>query len=349
MNPAIPTSPQIWPLDLSIMLFVAAAAVITVFGIGMTRIASRLADLTGMGQAVMGAVFVGASTSLPEIVTSLTAAAGGHPDLAVGNAVGSISGQTALLAVADMAYRRANLEHAAASAANLMMGGLVIVLLSLPLLAMGIPRFALWHIHPASFLLILAYGFGIRLVSQTQSAPMWYPARTRETLLPRRAKRHRETSTTGLWLRFAVASAFMGAAGWVLARAGVSIASHTGLSETAVGGVLTGLSSSLPELITAVTAVRIGALNLAVADVLGGNAFDVTIVGLSDVAYRKGPIYGALSPLDGFLLALSILLTGILLMGMLRREKHGIANIGLESFLVLVVYAAAVAVLLLVR
>ena len=347
MSPAIPTPADTWPLELSVVLFLAAAAVITVFGIWMTRIASLLADRTGMGQAVMGAVFVGASTSLPEIVTSLTAASAGHPDLAVSNAVGSIAGQTALLAVADMTYRRANLEHAAASAANLMMGALLVVLLSLPLLAMGIPRFALWHIHPASFLLILAYLFGIRLVSQTQSEPMWYPARTRETLRPRRGQRRRGGSTADLWLRFAVASAFMGAAGWVLARAGVSIATHTGLSETAVGGVLTGLSSSLPELITAVTAVRIGALNLAVADVLGGNAFDVTIVGLSDLAYRKGPIYGALSPPDGFLLALSILLTGILLMGMLRREKHGIANIGLESFLVLVLYGIAVAVLLL--
>jgi cation:H+ antiporter len=148
-----------------------------------------------------------------------------------------------------------------------------------------------------------------------------------------------------LWLRFALAAAVVAAAGWLLARSGVSIAAHTGLSETVVGALLTGLASSLPELVTAVTAVRIGALTLAVGDVLGGNAFDTVIVGMADVAYRDGSIFAQLSGAHLFLIALSILLTGILLLGMLQRERHGIANIGWESFLVLVLYMGGAVVL----
>lgn len=61
---------------------------------------------------------------------------------------------------------------------------------------------------------------------------------------------------------------------------------------------------------------------------------------------RAGSIYSALSSSDIFWLALSMLLTGILLMGLLRREKHGFGNIGFESFLVGVIYIAGVVILL---
>jgi cation:H+ antiporter len=43
-----------------------------------------------------------------------------------------------------------------------------------------------------------------------------------------------------------------------------------------------------------------------------------------------------------FLIALSIAMTGVLLLGLLRRETHGIAGIGFESALVLVMYLASV-------
>lgn len=90
----------------------------------MTKVADRLADKTGLGEAVVGALFLGGSTSLPGIVTSVTTAAGGHAELAISNAWGGIAAQTAFLGLADIVYPKANLEHAAASAANLSQGTL---------------------------------------------------------------------------------------------------------------------------------------------------------------------------------------------------------------------------------
>jgi len=149
-----------------------------------------------------------------------------------------------------------------------------------------------------------------------------------------------------LWLLFVLAAIMTGFAGWMLARTAVPIAIHTGLSETVVGGVLTGLTGSLPEFITALAAVRLGALTLAVGDILGGNAFDALIVAFSDWSYPGESIFSAAGPDMIFLLALTLLLVSILLMGMLHREKHGIVNIGLESFMVLILYVGAYAMLL---
>lgn len=331
-----------WSLPVSVGLFLTAVVLIAFFGVMMTIAAEKLARQTGLGEAVMGTVFIGAATSLPEVATSITAALEAHAELAVSNAVGSIAGQTAFLAIADMAYRKVNLEHAAASAANLILGAFLMTLLAIPLLAMSMPDIAFFGIHPATPGLFVAYAFGIWLVSQTSKKPMWHPRVTRET---RTTEQSRDATkpqrTAALWLRFVLCAFFMATGGWLLGHAGISISIHTGLSETIVGGLFTALSGSAPELITAVTAVRLGALTMAVGDVLGGNAFDTVIIALSDIAYREGSIYVALSSHQLFLLALTVLLTGILLMGMLHREKHGIANIGLESFLIITLYAGA--------
>ena len=90
---------MIQSLPISVALFVVAAVVIAFAGVKMAKISDRLADRTGLGEAVMGAVFLGGSTSLSGIVTSVTAAAGGHAELAVSNAVGGIAAQTTFLAI----------------------------------------------------------------------------------------------------------------------------------------------------------------------------------------------------------------------------------------------------------
>jgi cation:H+ antiporter len=336
-----------WSLPLSLALFALAMVMVIAFGLMMTRTAAVLAERTGLGEAVMGAFFVGATTSLPEIATSVTASFEGYADLALSNAIGSVAGQTAFLALADMTYRRVNLEHAAASAENLMLASFVLVMLAIPLLGLALPQATIGGIHPASILMLLAYLQGMRMVSQTHKLPMWLPRRTRETRTAADSEStDKVTSLPRLWLQFALAAAMTAIAGWLLARTAIPIAIHTGLSETIIGGLLTGLTGSLPEFITALAAVRMGALTLAVGDILGGNAFDALIIAFSDWSYPGISVFRAAGQDQIFLLALTVLLTSVLLMGMLHREKHGIVNIGLESFMVLLLYTGAYTLLL---
>lgn len=333
-----------WPLWGLITAFAVSAVIIGVVGTKMTAVAEALARRTGLGQAVFGAVFLGGSTSLPGITTSIVAAAGGSASLAVSNAIGGIAAQTAFLAIADMAYRKVNLEHAAANIANLMQGALLVTLISLPMLATAYPDFALFGVHPVSPVILLAYVFGIRLVSGARTEPMWAPKSTPETRLEEDEPHDEEAKPRPLWLLwmfFALQGLVVGFAGYVVARTGMELSSRTGLSESVVGTYFTALATSLPELVTAVAAVRRGALTLAVGDVLGGNCFDLLFIAAADVAFRSGSIYAAIGSGELFTMALTILLTGILLLGLLRREKHGIGNIGFESFLVLLLYIGA--------
>ncbi|MBD3671325.1 MAG: sodium:calcium antiporter [Gammaproteobacteria bacterium] len=335
-------------LELSIIIFLIAAAVIGVGGVLLTLQAEKLAKVTGLGQLLTGAILIGAVTSLAGMVTSVTAAYEGHASLSVSNSLGGIAVQTLFLAVADIFYRRANLEHAAASEANLLQGAILIGLLSLPMLAMARPDIALFGIHPVSILVLLAYLFGLRLMGQAREKPMWKPRMTRETRTEKKEKgAHQRHGLTRLLMSFTALAVVVAVAGWALAGAASTISDHAGLNETVMGGVLTAFTTSLPELVVAVTAVRRGALTLAVGDILGGNTFDVLFLTASDIAYRNGTIYAAITKNEIFWVALAILLVSILMMGLLRREKHGVGNIGFESVLVLGLYFLGVITIML--
>lgn len=334
-------------LPVSIGLFVIAVLVIAFAGTRMAKIADCLADATGLGEAFVGALFLGGSTSLAGIVTSITAAANNHPELAVSNALGGIAAQTVFLGVADIAYRKANLEHAAASAATLMQATVLVTLLAIPLLAMAGPPVEVLGIHPATLLIPVAYFFGLRLVSEAQTRPMWSPRRTDKTRVDEPRIDETERPQLTMWLQFATLAVIIAIAGYSVGEAGVSISVHTGLSESLVGSLLTAICNSLPELVTTVAAVRQGALTLAVGGVIGGNSFDVLLLAFSDLAYRQGSIYHALAGQQVFVVALTILMTGVLLLGLLRREKHGIGNIGFESVLVLILYLSGFSLLFL--
>jgi len=333
-----------WPLSVSIAVFAAATVVIAIVGWRMAAVADALADRTGLGEAITGAVLLGASTSLPGISASVSAAIDGHAELSMSNALGGIAAQTMFLAIADLTHREANLEHAAASPTNIFQSALLIVLLGVTLLAMTGPEAALLGVHPATPTLLIGYLLGMRIARSMRRDPMWRPRMTRQTRLDTpEASSFEGPSTRRLWGGFLVYTVILGAAGWSVAQAGVGVAARTGMSETLIGGLFTAVSTSLPELLTSLAAVRQGALTLAVGNVMGGNAFDTLFAAISDIAYREGSIYHAASSRVMFLCALGVLLSGLLVMGMLRRERKGIANIGFESFLILICYALGLA------
>lgn len=170
-----------WPLAWSVAAFAMAGAVTVVGSIRLVALGDALSDRTGWGEAVFGAVFFGLVTSLSGIVMTATAAAADQPELAYSNAVGGIVAQTTAVAVADGFYRRANLEHAAASSSNLLFGCLLIALLGLALLATFTPQVALGGVHPVSAVMVAFYLGGLKLVRAESERPMWRAVQTTET------------------------------------------------------------------------------------------------------------------------------------------------------------------------
>ena len=334
-----------WPLWGIVVSFLAAAGVIAWAGTVLTRAADVFADLTGIGEALVGAVLLGAMTSLAGVVTSLVAAADGYPSLSVGNAIGGVAIQTAFLAVADVAYRRANLEHAAASLPNLMNSALLLGLLVLLLVVIVLPEVTVWGISPGSPLVLVAYMAGVALAHRASEKPLWRPVNTRDTVADEPEADLDGYSLPGVTTKLLVSGAFVAAAGYLISQTGAEIADRTPLSQGFVGSLFTAFATSLPELVVSVQAVRRGALTLAVGNIVGGNSFEVLVVAVADFVYRDGSILHAATQSQAFIVGLTALLMAVLQIGLLYRQRHGVAGIGWESALIIVLFLGGYGIL----
>lgn len=332
-------------LPVLLAIFTVAGLIVLACGIRMTGLADRIADRTGLGEALIGGVLLGAATSLSGTVVSITSALDGRASLAFSNGVGGIAAQTAFLALADMIYRRANLEHAAAELANVFQGALLILLLAIPVLAYTGPDVTILAVHPASIALIAVYLAGVVASKRVRDDPMWKPVGTRLTQQDEPDEESQDArGNAGLFAVFGALLLLMGAAGWTIAQVASELVDRFDLSASLVGALMTAVVTSLPELVTTLAAVRRGALQLAVGGIIGGNTFDTLFLTLSDFGYREGSLYHALGPDDFFWLATGLVMTAILLLGLIVRERRGPGGIGFESAGIVLVYLGAIAV-----
>jgi cation:H+ antiporter len=201
----VPELPE-GPLWANIVAFLLAAAVIGWTGTGLAVLGDKLADRTGLGEAVVGSLFLGLTTALPGLAASITAALQGHAALAISNAIGGIAIQTVFLAVADVVHKKANLEHAAASITNAIQTTILVSLLALVLLGLNSPDVTLAHVHPMTPVLFAAAGGGFWLVYRSSTEPMWLPRKTADTVLDVPEQANVEASLGKLLAGFAIAA-----------------------------------------------------------------------------------------------------------------------------------------------
>lgn len=333
-------------LIVAIAVLVAGAAILVTAGVKFTRIVDELADRTGMGEALAGALLLGAATSLPGLMTTITGASSGDAGFAVSNAVGGIAAQTTFLVIADLMYRKVNLEHAAASLPNIVQTMVLMALIGVVLSATGTPETLVGWVHPATIVLVAVYGYGLVVTRRARESPMWRPRVTPRTVTDEQQPDvWSERSIRALWGMFAGFAVLVGITGYFIGRAGLAVAMESGLSGSLVGALFTSVITSLPELVTVIAAVRIGALTLAVSNIVGGNTFDVLFVAAADVAFTGGSVYHAADSRAVFFMALTVLLTSMLAAGMLSREKR---HIGFEGIAILVFYALGVLTLVII-
>lgn len=326
----------------AIALFLLAAVVITLAGTFMARVGDQLADKTGLGEAVVGAFLLAAATSLPDFAATLSAALDARAELAVSNVMGSMAANLVFLAVADILYRKANLEHAAVSTASLTQAALLIALLGLPLYAANFELGSSWRIHPVTPIIVAGYLYGMLLTQRTRDRPMWFPRRTAQTVQDVPEDKNQALSLAGLWWKFAALALATAVAGWLLMEAAKVVVDHTELSEGLAGGVFTAIATSMPELVITLAAIRQGALTLAVGNIIGTNCFNVVVLAVADIGYSRGSIYHAIST-DQVVWGLAvIIMAAVLLLGLIQRQPKGLGTIGFESTAMLAIYGFTV-------
>lgn len=336
---------QSLPWGVNGALFAVAAAVVWRAGVRTARYADAIAERTGIGRVLIGALLLGGITSLPELATTVTAAALGNAGLAVNNILGGICMQVAILAAADAAADRRPITALLPQPTILLQAALLVVLLTLCATALHLGEHAVLGLGVWSTAILAASVLAFVLI---QRRPARAPgARTAPHHDDAAAARNGEVrrSMPDLVARTIAAAALILVAGYVVARTGDALADQTGLGDDFVGAVLVAIATSLPEVSTTLGAVRLGAYGMAVSNLFGANILDLGILFVADAVYAGGPVLDQVGDFALATVLLAILLTGVYIVGMLVRTHRAILRLGMDSMLVAALYFAGLYVL----
>jgi cation:H+ antiporter len=327
-------------------LFAVCTVGIVLGGLLLVQASDRIAETTGLSRMLIGLLLVAAATSLPEIAVAVSAVLEGSPDLAIGNLLGSSMANMALLAMVDLVYRGRVWERV--DPGHVRTGAVAIVLTVIVVLAIERPSgIAIGWVGIES--IVIAAGF-IGLV-------VWTRRSTRDTTAapgPAADASGRDGSWT--WpdirtdvVRFVAGTGIILVAAPLVAVAADGIAATTGLLDTFVGASFLAVTTSLPELVTGLLAVRMGAFDLAVGALLGSNALNMAIVLVVDLAYLPGPVLDDVAPIETVVGLFAVLLMALVIACLVRspdapvrRTRYGpTAVVALYVFLMLVLWSAA--------
>lgn len=329
-------------LWVNLAIFVVCAAVVWSAGTRLAGVADRIAVRTGVSQALLGAVLLGVSTSLPELATTVVGARLGNAELVTGNLFGGVALQVSVLAIVDAVAVKGPLTYFTPQPVLLFQGVMLLLLLAVAIggAAVGEPL-TVGHVGVTPLLLVAGYVVTVHVSLSSASQPRW---RATDEALPEAetSSPHRDQdapqsrATLIVWGGASALAILLG--GWGLARAGDALAEQTGLGASFVGSVLVASSTSLPELSTSLEAVRRGRHAMAVSNILGTNCLEMALFLVADVAYTDGAILGTTTRSALFTAATGMVVTALFLLGLLERRNRTVLGMGLDSLGVLAVY-----------
>lgn len=314
------------------LIFLVTSAVVVYAAFKLAEYGDVIAVRTRMGGLLVGTILLAGATSLPELVASISSFSLGLPDLAAGNFFGSNMVNMALLAVIDTMNPHIPLLRTHALDQTLTAGLAALLATFATLFVLADLNVTIVWIGPGSILLIVLYFAGVWLVRQEGAAGAAPVTAQQEQPGPEFPSLRR-----GL-IGFAIAAGVLVAVVPFLVQATSDIAKITGLGSSFVGTALLSIVTSLPELLAALAAVRIGATEMAVGNLFGSNVFNMFGLALADFFYAGGSFLDAIS--NDFAIAgvIGILMTLMALMANLARIERRIRFIELDALAIFITY-----------
>jgi len=308
--------------------FVICVIIILFSGTKTARYADIIAEKTGMGRIWIGLLLLGCVTSLPELITGLSSVTmvgdSGIPDLGLGTLLGSCTFNLLVLAVLDVMHRNGPLLSQA-STRQIVSARDAILLFTIAVLSIKfggqISGLAIGWVGIPSITILGLYLLSVWRTFNNERK------RNEPSLVSHLEADEEVEIVKGLWLKFLLASLTIVATGVWLSFVGNEIAETTSLGMSFVGSLLLAVSTSMPELVVAISALRLGAIDLAVADVLGANMLDVTYIFLLDLFYLEGPLLSSVSDTHIITTLLAITMSILVISGLYHRQKKKVFNL----------------------
>ena len=248
-----------------VLLFAAGLVCIIKGGDLFVDAAGWIAEASGIPKFIIGATIVSFATTLPEMLVSVFAALEGNADIAVGNAVGSVTANTGLIMCLSLVCMTCLMERR-------QFGVKACLLLAAILSLFGFTRDGRLSVAEGLLVLVIFAGF---LAESLISA-----RREQGTELKEDEER---PAVSGKTVAGNIVKFVLGAAGIVLGAQllidnGSAIASLLGVPDAIIAATMIAIGTSLPELVTTLTAIRKRESSLSVGNIIGANIMDLTLI-----------------------------------------------------------------------
>jgi len=298
--------------------FMLCVILIGVAGSRLSRYGDVIADKIGMGGTWVGLILLATVTSLPELITGVSAVTlANTPDIAVGNILGSCVINLSLITVLDFLIRGASV-YSRVSQGHILSAGFGIILIGIIgfnlLIVTNGWTVSLGHIGLYSVVIVVLYAIAVRTVFRYEQAKQ-------KEFVEEIAERYPDVTLRGAILRYALSALVVIAAGVWLPFIGAELASVMGWGQSFVGTLFVAMVTTIPEATVTITALRLGALDMAISNLLGSNLFNVLILAIDDVFFIKGPLLSHVSTLHAVSALSAVMMSGVVIVGLLYRPQ----------------------------
>ncbi|OIR04547.1 putative calcium/sodium:proton antiporter [mine drainage metagenome] len=311
-------------------------AVIGYAGYFLSRYGDIIAEKTGMSASWVGLILLAAATSLPELVTGVSAVTVANaPDIAVGDVLGSTVFNLAILVLLDALYQRESLYSRAAQGHILSasLGALLIAFAGFSLLLdhAGI-SLMLWHVGLYSPTIVLVYFTAMLAVHR-------YEQRTLDEYTEASVERYPQITLRQAVTGYVLAATAVVLVGSWLPFVAKELSMLMGWEQSFVGTLLVAAVTSAPEAAVTISALRIGALDMAIANLLGSNLFDILILAADDLFYRKGSLLANVDNSHAITAFIAIMMSILVSIGFIfRPQRHALLRLTWISFGLFLLY-----------
>jgi len=314
----------------------ACLVVIGFAGVRLSRYGDIIAEKTGLSRGWVGLILLASVTSLPELVTGVSAVTVANvPDIAVGNILGACVFNLGFIVVLDFLYRKESI-YTRAHQGNVLSAGYGIALIGFVgfnLLLHRDPAIpSLGHVGLYSPIILLLYFLAMRSLYRYELALV-------SEYVEDRVELHPEISLKQAVRGYVLASLAVVSAGIWLPYIAGDLAEAMGWKQSFVGTLFVAAVTTTPEIVVTVAALRIGAIDLAIGNLFGSNLFNVTILAIDDLLYLPGPLLADVSISHAASAFSAMMMSGLAVVGLtLRPSSRVVRTVSWISLLLLIIY-----------
>ncbi len=315
--------------------FFILVIIIFLTGKNLVKYGDILAEKLNIGKTLIGLIFIASITSLPELITGISAASYVQsPDLVAGEIFGSCMANLFLLAVLDAFVRDQPLTTKVHYGFTLSSSfGIVLISISGASLLLKDIIPSIGWVSVSSFVIIFIYILALKITTNYERRLISSAAKEVAEEL-----QYEEISLKEVIIKYSINSIFILFAATLLPDVGYKITETFGLSQTFFGSLFIAVTTSLPELAVSIAAVKLDLVQIAVANLLGSNIFNIFILPITDIFYLKGSIYKDMGIINLLPASFAVLMTGIVIIGLIYKAEKKFFRLAYESIALILIY-----------